>query len=370
MIQVESLQTDEQILEFGPYDIAGFHGASIRLRHDGEIMQSCEIDLESACRGVADRIYQLAWTASLSVAGKMDPVSGYFWEWLLAESIEKTFRLEPSKRGATIRALVGELSRLRHHLYYLYCLTSQIEARAARHFLLRDIEKLLDLLEMITGSRYGLGFVRVGGVKDDLSEGFLDRILEQLKALEARLVEHHRIWVDLSTVLHRTQRVGVITHARAVELHWTGPNAQASGITECELRQFFKDRFQIESPQPLFVGAGDVDSRIRARYSEMSDSIFRVRELVKLLPKGHFRNSDAAVLRNNEKVSESTTTLPGARGQIATHINLSDRAHPVLLSSSAQPLVDGVSDAIQGEMIEDFQLILTSLDLSIPEAAG
>jgi NADH-quinone oxidoreductase subunit D len=92
-------------------------------------------------------------------------------------------------------------------------------------------EKLLDILDILTGVRFTTSYTRIGGVALDMSDevitrlkAFLDQFIPKLEDARA-LIERNKIFIN------RCEGVGYISKENAISLGLTGPNLRAVGIT-------------------------------------------------------------------------------------------------------------------------------------------
>ena len=86
------------------------------------------------------------------------------------------------------------------------------------------------LHESLTGARITTSATRVGGMMADLPEGWLHQLLEFLDDFPKTLDEIHHLLTGNQIHIGRTQGVGVISAAEAINYGLTGPNLRAAGV--------------------------------------------------------------------------------------------------------------------------------------------
>src|SRR4029077_1593544 len=124
----------------------------------------------------------------------------------------------------------SELTRVSAHMLYLVNVSRAAGAETLVHFVLRDRERVLDLMELLAGARFSVNFLRFGGVCADVTEGFIERVLEVCELIRIRLKEYNDLFSFNQAFLKRTAFVGVLSAQRVEHFGITGPNARASGI--------------------------------------------------------------------------------------------------------------------------------------------
>ncbi len=212
-----------------------------------------------------------------------------------ADSVEKILDIKIPDRAKFIRVIIGELSRIIDHLVCLAAALVDMGALTNYWYLYNPRESVYNLLSKLTGARLTNAYMRIGGIKWDLYNGFSNDLEFCLRDIQKgvsdslKLIEHNRIFLD------RTQNVGIISTEDAISHGWSGPNLRACGVAY-DLRvtkpYYYYDTFDFEIP----VGSvGDVYDRLMVRFEEINQSISIIKQAMKKLPGG-----DISV--NNKKV--------------------------------------------------------------------
>ena len=87
----------------------------------------------------------------------------------------------------------------------------------------------MDLLEMISGNRVHYAMNTVGGVRRDLDEGQIQKILDGLKILEERSEYYFKIGANETTFIDRLAGVGYLSKEHALSLCAVGPDGPGLG---------------------------------------------------------------------------------------------------------------------------------------------
>ena len=366
----ESLKTDLTRWEIGPY-----HGAlpgpmRLKLLLDGEIVVSGQVETGYLHRGLEKALEIHTWQASIAYADHLDPEGAVFGELALCLSVEEVAEIEVPPRAQTIRMILSELARISSHLGFIVRMARAVGAETMVHYVLRDRERILDLFELLTGARFSLNFLRFGGVKADITEGFIERVLEVADLMQVRLKEYNDLFTFNHAFLKRTVDIGIISPALVAKYGITGPAARGSGVA-FDVRKVapYSGYQELEFLAPVETGAGE---RMRAFWCICARSQKAPRSSNRRpteCPAGEFQ------IAHIEKefavpAGEGYARIESSRGMLACHVVANDTAHPARVQfrtpSAAHLAV--IPELLPGIRIEDLPVLLLSLDLGLAEA--
>src|SRR5258708_19665409 len=95
---------------------------------------------------------------------------------------------------------------------------------------MRGRERVLDILELITGLRMNHAYIRPGGISQDLPSGALEKLREFLGIMPRQLGEI-RALLDASPIyLPRTRNIAFLDLNACMSLGITGPILRATGL--------------------------------------------------------------------------------------------------------------------------------------------
>lgn len=371
---LESLGTDLTSWEIGPYHGSLPAAMRIRLRLDGEVIIGAEVETGYLHRGLEKSFESHSWQSSIVYADRLDPESAISGELCFCLAVENLAGIEVPARAQAIRVVVAELGRICSHLSYVVRMAKSVGAETLIHYVLRDREKILDLFELLTGARFSLGFLRFGGVNADVTEGFLERVLEACDLIRMRLKEYNDIFTFNQPFLKRTASVGVIPWQWVHELGVTGPNARATGIAK-DIRRaraycgYEKIDFEVPVGRGEGGSLGDTHDRFLIRLREISQCIEILKQAVDSMPTGPF-----AAMRIERDyrapVGEAYASVESPRGLLGCHVVSDGGEQPARVQFRAPSLfhLSLVPRMAQGIRIEDLPVVLASLDLGIAEA--
>ncbi len=98
--------------------------------------------------------------------GRVDYLNPLGWNWAYVGAVERLAGIEVPERAEFIRVITGELNRISSHLVWFGAYILDLGAFTPIMYAFEDREKILDLLQPISGSRLTYSFFRPGGVAD------------------------------------------------------------------------------------------------------------------------------------------------------------------------------------------------------------
>ncbi len=374
LIKKEILTTDLTTWTIGPY-----HGSlpapmRLRLSLDGEIITDCDVETGFLHRGLEKACEFQSWRAAVAYADHLDPECAVFGELVLCLAVEQLAEIEVPARAKCIRVILSELSRISSHLSYMVRMARAVGSETIIHYLLRDRERILDLFELLTGARFSINFLRFGGVQADVTDGFIERVLEVCELIRIRMKEYNDLFTFNFGFVKRTSRVAPISKDLVSFCGVTGPNARASGVS-FDVRKKFPysgyDRLDFETPLGQGEGGvlGDVHDRFLIRLREITQSMEILKQLLDVVPSGEYVNRKLA----KDSVvppGEAYSRIESSRGLLGCHVVSDGGPSPSRVQFRSPTLANllAIPQIVRGIRIEDLPVVLASLDLGIAEA--
>jgi NADH-quinone oxidoreductase subunit D len=214
----------------------------------------------------------------------------------VALAAEKLMGIEITPRCVVLRLIACEMSRIISHLVWLG--TTSIDLGAFTPFLwaFQQRERVYNLQEMWTGARLTTSLTRVGGLMADIPDGFVDGLREFTRTFPATLDEIDRVLTRNAVWAGRTQGVGVMSAADAVNQSLSGPMLRASGVPYDVRRDkpyLGYETYDFDIP----VGEhGDVYDRYLVRLEECRQSTRILAQALDRLPDGPINVADPRVI--------------------------------------------------------------------------
>src|SRR5207247_977679 len=114
--------------------------------------------------------------------------------------------VETPPRCQFIRVIASELSRIYDHLTCCGMSASELGAITVGFYMIEAREMIARIVEALTGARLTVTYVRIGGVKHDLTPDFAEQITRTFKTIRKllndcdRLLSRNRIFIDRMSI--------------------------------------------------------------------------------------------------------------------------------------------------------------------------
>jgi NADH-quinone oxidoreductase subunit D len=220
------------VVNMGPQHPSTHGVLRLVLTLDGETVTELRPVIGYLHTGIEKNMEFRTWTQGVTFCTRMDYLSPLFNETAYCLATERLLGITDRvpERATVLRVLLMELNRVASHLTAVGTFGIELGATTVFLYALREREKVLDLLELITGLRMNHAYVRPGGVSQDLPAGSIEKLREFLRVMPPLLGEL-RALLDVNPVyLRRTRDVAHLDLAGCMALGVTGPMLRATGL--------------------------------------------------------------------------------------------------------------------------------------------
>jgi len=292
------LQTEEMLVNMGPQHPSTHGVLRIVLRTDGEMVLEAipHIGYLHRC---AEKIGEnLQPYQYIPYTDRMDYLAGMNNNQAYAVAVERLCGIEVPPRAQALRVIFAELNRIASHLVALGTYGLDMGAFTPFLYCFREREMILDLFEAACGARLTYSYITIGGVTEDLPDGWVERCREFLDYFEPKIIDYNNLLSFNHIFVKRTSKIGVITPWDAVAFGITGPMLRASGV-RWDLRKILPydgyETYEFDVPigrpggtdeVPRGVVVGDCWSRYYVRVLEMTQSVRIIQQALDRLAPG------------------------------------------------------------------------------------
>ncbi len=275
-------------LPFGPIHPALKEPLRIKLKTEGERVVDAEVDLGFIYRGAEQIARGKPWQKVAYLTERICGICSDAHPHTFIEGLEAISDCVPPVRAQYSRVIMGELNRIHSHLIANAIWFLAVEHETLGIYNLNIREKVMDLLEMISGNRVLYSWNLVGGVRMDFKESHLKKILENLKEVESEVYRYRKMFKSDALLGLRSHDVGKMSKEDAIDVRAVGPVARGSGV-KFDWRTKHPTYVDYFDFQPVWRDECDNYARVMMRFDEVLDSIKIIRRAVEELPDGPIR---------------------------------------------------------------------------------
>ena len=227
----------EVLISLGPAHPSGHGMLRLNLTLEADRIVAAEPVIGYVHRG-AEKLFEARdFRQIIVLANRHDWLGSFASELGVVLAAERLAGIEVPPRAVWARTLLAELNRVLSHLAFLSSYPPEIAAAGPRQdageaasvaFGARELIQVV--MEEISGGRMHYMFNRVGGLKEELPAGWLDRVHQVADRVRAALPAIGAVVRDHPGFRARTQNVGVLTGEQVRQYGVSGPAARASGV--------------------------------------------------------------------------------------------------------------------------------------------
>ena len=363
---------EDMVLNMGPQHPSTHGVLRLELVCDGEIVKKCTPHIGYLHRCFEKHAENLPYPEVIPFCDRLDYLAGMNQNLAYVVAVEKLLKPELPERVEYIRVICAELNRIASHLVALGTFGADSGAVTPLLWCFRDREKILDLLEWLSGARMLYNYIWVGGVARDLPDGWVEKTTQLIDYFEPKLANLDNLLSFNKIFIERTANVGVVNKEDAIALGLTGPNLRATGY-KWDLRRddpySIYDRFDFEIP----VGTGrhgplgSCWERYYVRVQECRESVKIVRQALATIPDGDVHAAVPRRVKLPKGEIYGRTETP--KGELGFYIASDGGGQPYRCKCRSCSFchVSALDHLCRGVFVADVIMILGSIDVVLGE---
>jgi Ni,Fe-hydrogenase III large subunit len=328
---------------------------------EGETVVDAELNIGFNFRGIEHLAETRNYVQVIALMERVCGICSFIHTLTLCQAMEKLTGLEAPPRAQYIRVVMAELERLHSHVLWagIAAKLMGFKTMFMTCFALR--EKVMDVLQAISGNRVNYSMNHVGGVNRDIEDPMaLVPMIDELEREMMRTVIP--IFTTSSTARSRCAGIGVLTREKAISCAVVGPTARASGIAQ-DLRRdapyaaYAEMKFEVPVEQ-----AGDVRARLFVRALEIIESCNILRQALAKMAPGEISSAGEKLVFAS---GTATSRVEAPRGEVLYSVTWKEnsrnpaRVHVRTPTFANMPAVRWM---VRGARLADTPLIQASID--------
>jgi NADH-quinone oxidoreductase subunit D len=365
------IRTEEMLLNVGPQHPSTHGVFRLVVKIDGEIITEATPVIGYLHRGTEKLAENLQYTQIIPYTDRMDYLSAMTNNYVICHAVETMMGIQVPERADFLRVMAMELGRIASHLVAWGTYILDLGATSPFIYAFRDREMIINMLNELSGARLTFNYMRVGGVKWDAPEGWVDGVREFVPYLREQLKGYHNLVSGNEIFLDRVKGVGVYSKEDAINYSLSGPNLRSTGV-KWDLRKdepySIYDRFDFNV---VTRDEGDCLARYHVRLDEIEESLKILEQACEQFPaEGEIMAKVPKIIKAPK--GEAFVRIESPRGEIGCYISSDGKKEPYRLKFRRPSFynLQILPKLLVGENIANLIAILGAVDIVLGEVDG
>ncbi len=354
----------EMIMHMGPQHAMVPGPFLLDVLVEGERVKKAYLDLGYIHKGIEKIMENRTWLQGITYTDRMCYVASLSNNECYCGAVEKILGLEVPERAQYIRVILEELSRIQSHLIGTGEFLTLIAGvgYAPWQYMIIDRERIISLIESVTGARLTHTFVRFGGVRNDLPDNFVEKCRPVMDYIKSRINEFIELF-EQDPIYHlRMDNVGAIRPDDAKRMGVSGPPLRATGVAY-DIRKEDPILLYPDLDFKVITGTkGDSADRIDVRLKEILESIHIIEQCLDRIPAGPIK-TDVKVPKK-VPAGEAYYRVEDPRGEMGMYVisDGGDKPYRVKVRGPFYATFQTLPPLLEGVFIADVVTIAGSMD--------
>jgi NADH-quinone oxidoreductase subunit D len=273
--EATALHEERIVVNMGPQHPSTHGVLRLILELDGETVTETRAGIGYLHTGIEKNMEYRTWTQGVTFCTRMDYLTPMMQETAYCLAVERLLGITDQipERASTIRVLMMELTRISSHLVALGTGGMEMGATTIMTIGFRERERVLRIIEMITGLRMNNAYIRPGGVAQDLPRGVYNDIRDMVPQVHRGLKELEALINENPVLRGRMVGVGYLDLTGCMALGITGPMLRSAGLPHDLRKAAPYCGYESYDFDVITRDTCDAYGRLRVRIDEMYQSL-------------------------------------------------------------------------------------------------
>lgn len=389
---LETADDGTMIINMGPQHPSTHGVLRILLELEGEVIKRARPIIGYLHTGIEKSCEYQPYKACVPLVERMDYLSAFNNSLAYILSVEKLMDVTIPERAAWLRMIFSELQRLASHLVWLGTHCLDLGAMTVFFWAFAQRECILSLFEELSGVRLFPAWQQVGGWRQDVPAGLLEKIREFAQNFPKEVDDYEGLLTKNPIFMERMQGVGAIDANTLISLGVNGPVLRGSGVAH-DVRKanpyLLYDQVSFDIPTGSH---GDVYDRYLVRIMEMRQSIRIINQCLDAIPEGPVVTHDRKVAPPPREeladsmesvihhfklwtegyrppVGEAYVPVESPKGEIGYYVVSDGTARPWRVKTRPPSFMNlqALAPMLRGHLVADAVAIIGSIDIVLGE---